>query len=91
MILGVHMFLARLNKYFRSLTGNKDKLCMATSAQDLRKRSRARVTIGGQYVLLQNSLKNKLFDFLKPKLPYKSHLSRHTSEPLKKNGKKIRN
>ena len=34
------------------------------------------VTIRGQCVLLQNSL-------LKPKLPYESHLSRHTSEHLK--------
>ena len=49
------------------------------------KRSRARVTIGGQCVLLQNSLKIKMFFFLflKPKSPYESHLSRHTSEPMK--------
>ena len=34
-----------------------------------KKRSRARVTIGGQCVLLQNSLKIKLFDFfLKAKI-----------------------
>ena len=53
------------------------------------KKSRARVTIGGQCVLLQNSLKIKLFDFFfkKPKLPYVSHLSRHTSEPIRKNVK----
>ena len=44
--------------------------------------SRARVTIGGQCVLLQNYLKIKMF-FLKPKSPYESHLSRYTSEPLK--------
>ena len=47
------------------------------------KRSRARVTIGGECVLIQNSL--KIFDFfLKPKLPYESHNSRHASKPLKK-------
>ena len=52
------------------------------------KRSRARVTIGGQCILLQNSLKIKLFDFfLKSILPYESHLSRHTSEPMRKNVK----
>ena len=55
------------------------------------KRTRARVTLGGQCVHLQNSLKIKLFDFfLKPKLPDKSHLSRHTSKPMKK-CKNIRN
>ena len=48
------------------------------------KRSRARVTIGGQCVLIQNSLKIKIYVFLKPKLPYESHLSRYTSETLKK-------
>ena len=43
------------------------------------------MTIVGQCVLLQNSLENKNFRFfLKPKLPYDSHLSRHTAEPLKK-------
>ena len=50
-----------------------------------KKRSRARVTIGGQSVVLQNSPKIKMFDiFVKLKLPHESHLSRHTSEPLKK-------
>ena len=36
------------------------------------KRSRARVTIGGQWVLLQNSLRMKMFYlfFKYPKLPY---------------------
>ena len=55
-------------------------------ASQYTKRSRARVTIGGQCVLLPNSLKIKLFNFFsrKPKLLYKSHLSRHTSEPMKK-------
>ena len=49
-----------------------------------KKRCKARVTIGGQCVLLQNYLKILLFDFfIKPKLPYESHLSRHTSEPRK--------
>ena len=49
------------------------------------KRSRAKVKIGGQCVILQNSLKIKLFDFfLKPKLPTESHFFRHTSEPMKK-------
>ena len=51
------------------------------------KRSRAMVTKGGQCVLLQNSLRMKMYFlfFLKyPRLPYESHLSRHTSDPLKK-------
>ena len=48
------------------------------------KRSRARVKIGEQCVLLQNYLKKKKKLFLKPKLPYESHPSRHTSKPLKK-------
>ena len=38
------------------------------------KRSIARVTIRGQYVILLNSLKIKMFNFLKPILPYESHL-----------------
>ena len=43
------------------------------------------VTIGGQCVRLQTSVKIKMFDFfLKPQSPYESHLSRHTSEPIKK-------
>ena len=42
------------------------------------KRSIARVSIAGQCVLLQNSLRIKIFDFFKyPKLPYESNLSRH--------------
>ena len=50
-----------------------------------KRRSIARVTIGGQCVLLQKFLKIKLFDFFfKPKLPNESHLSRLTSEPMKK-------
>ena len=49
------------------------------------KRSRARVPIAGQCILLQNSLRIEMFDFFKyPKLPYESHLYRHTSETLKK-------
>ena len=69
------MTLSESLNWQRTLTGLRE--CM--------KRSRARVTIGGQCVLLQNSLKIKLFDFfLKAKLPYESHLSRHTSEPMKK-------
>ena len=49
------------------------------------KRSRARVTIEGQRVLLQISLQIKMFDFLliSQKSPYESYLSRHTSESLK--------
>ena len=49
------------------------------------KRSRARVTIGGQCVLLKDSCKIKMFDFFKSQnYPYVSHLFRHTSEPMKK-------
>ena len=40
------------------------------------------VTIGGQCALLQNSLKIMVIYF-KEKLLYESHLSRHTSEPMK--------
>ena len=48
--------------------------------------SRARVTLGGQCLLLQISLRMKMLKFLKkkPKYPYESHLARHTSEPLEK-------
>ena len=54
----------------------------------VKKRSRARATIGGQCVPLQNFLKIKYFDFfLKGKITYESHLSRHTSEPMRKNVK----
>ena len=51
-----------------------------------KKRSRARVTLGGQCLLLQISLQIKMFKILKkkPKYPYESHLARHTAEPLKK-------
>ena len=49
------------------------------------KRSGARVPVGGQWVLLQISLRIKIYIFFKqPKLPYKSHLTRQTSKPLKK-------
>ena len=49
-----------------------------------KKRSRTRVTIGRQCVLLQNFLKIKIQIFLRLKLLYESHLFRHTSKPLKK-------
>ena len=50
-----------------------------------RKRSRARVPIELQCVLLHISLRIKIFEcFKQPKLPYESHLSRHTSKTLKK-------
>ena len=50
------------------------------------KRSKARFTLGGQCLLLQISLRIRMFKILKkkPKYRYESHLSRHTAEPLKK-------
>ena len=53
-----------------------------------KKRIRARVPIAGQCILLQISIRIKMFDFFKwLKLLYESHILRHTSEPLKKIGK----
>ena len=48
------------------------------------KRSRARVTLGGQYLLLQIRIKMPKILKKKTKYPYESHLDRNIAEPLKK-------
>ena len=49
------------------------------------KRSRARVPIGGQCVVLRISLRIKVFIFFEiAKFPYESHLTSHISETQKK-------
>ena len=55
------------------------------------KRSRARVTLGGQCLLLQIRIKMLKILRKKTKYPDESHLARRIDEPLKKNCENIRN